>query len=64
MIYARALSDRTPGTHMLHLMEDGDHNFTGRQDEVVEVILQWWDTRQRGELNNGILLAGSVKGKL
>lgn len=64
MIYARALSHRTPGTHMLHMMEDGDHNFTGRQDDVVEAILQWWDTRQRGELQNGILLAGGVKGKL
>ena len=29
LIYARALTDRSPGTHNLHLVEDADHNFTG-----------------------------------
>jgi hypothetical protein len=28
LIYARALSPRTPGTHNLHIVEDADHNFT------------------------------------
>ncbi|KAF8158490.1 ectomycorrhiza-regulated esterase [Crassisporium funariophilum] len=63
LIYARALSDRTPGTHTLHLMEDADHNFTGRQDDVVEAILQWWDVREREQLKTGIW-ATAVKGKL
>ncbi|XP_006462461.1 hypothetical protein AGABI2DRAFT_72188 [Agaricus bisporus var. bisporus H97] len=56
MIYARALSDRSPGTHSLHLMENADHNFTKRQDEVVKVILDWWEARQRGEVTTGIWL--------
>ncbi|KAF9453161.1 alpha/beta-hydrolase [Macrolepiota fuliginosa MF-IS2] len=56
VIYARALSRRSPGTHTLHLMEDADHNFTKRQDDVVEAILQWWDARQRDELQTGIWL--------
>ncbi|KAF9562639.1 ectomycorrhiza-regulated esterase [Agrocybe pediades] len=63
LIYARALSDRKPGTHTLHLMEDADHNFTGRQDDVVEAILQWWDVRVKGEIRTGIWVGG-IKGKL
>lgn len=63
MIYARALSDRTPGTHSLNFVEDADHNFTGRQDEVVDAILEWWVTRQRGELKTGVWLEG-IRGKL
>jgi hypothetical protein len=50
LIYARALGNRSPGTHSLHLVEGADHNFTKRQDDVVNAILQWWDARQRGEL--------------
>lgn len=63
LIYGRALSNRTSGTHTLHLMEEADHNFTGRQDDVVDAILQWWDVRQRGDLKTGIWVAG-IKGKL
>lgn len=63
LIYASALSARKPGTHTLHLMEDADHNFTGRQDDVVEAILQWWDVRLRGEIGTGIWVGG-IKGKL
>jgi len=63
LIYARALSSRSPGTHTLHLMEDGDHNFTGRRDDVVDAILQWWDVRHRGEIKTGIWVEG-IKGKL
>ncbi|KAH9480227.1 hypothetical protein JR316_0006825 [Psilocybe cubensis] len=63
MIYASALSDRSPGTHTLHLMEDADHNFTGRQDDVVDAILQWWDARTRKEIKTGIWVGG-IKGKL
>ena len=29
VIYARALANRSPGTHNLHLVEEADHNFTG-----------------------------------
>lgn len=63
VIYARAFSGRMPGTHTLNLMEDADHNFTGRQDEVVELILEWWATRQSRELKTGIWLTGT-RGKL
>ncbi|KIK69974.1 hypothetical protein GYMLUDRAFT_34375 [Collybiopsis luxurians FD-317 M1] len=62
IIYARALSER-PGTHNLHLMEDADHNFTGRQDEVVDVILDWWNSQQKGALKSGIWMSG-IRGKL
>ncbi|PPQ97741.1 hypothetical protein CVT26_001773 [Gymnopilus dilepis] len=63
LIYARALSDRNPGTHTLNLMEGADHNFTGRQDEVVEAILQWWTVREKKDIKTGIWIAG-VRGKL
>jgi len=63
LIYTRALSNRSPGMHTLHLMEDADHNFTGRQDDVVDVILDWWDVRQRGDLKTGIWL-GRMNSKL
>jgi len=63
IIYARALSERHPGTHNLHLMEDADHNFNGRQDEVVDIILEWWDKRQQHALESGIWMSG-IRGKL
>lgn len=63
VIYSRALGARTPGTHSLHLIEEADHNFTNRQDEVVDCILQWWDALGQGCLKTGILMTG-VRGKL
>jgi len=63
VIYAGALSDRVPGTHSLHLDETADHNFTGRQDDVVDTILEWLAAKQRGELKSGIWKAG-IRGKL
>ncbi|KAG1851575.1 ectomycorrhiza-regulated esterase [Suillus subalutaceus] len=63
VIYSRALGARTPGTHNLHLIEEADHNFTNRQDEVVDCILEWWDALNQGRLKTGILLTG-VRGKL
>ena len=48
LICARILSSRSPGMHMLstvHLMESADHNFTGRLDDAMMPILQWWDHR-------------------
>ncbi|KAH7919473.1 ectomycorrhiza-regulated esterase [Leucogyrophana mollusca] len=62
-IYARAFGARSPGTHSLHLIEDADHNFTGRQDEVVDCILDWWDARDKGMLKTGMWMTG-VRGKL
>ncbi|EIW81097.1 ectomycorrhiza-regulated esterase [Coniophora puteana RWD-64-598 SS2] len=63
LIYARALGSRTPGTHNLHLVEDADHNFTGRQDEVVDCILEWYEARTSGSLSSGIWMTGR-RGKL
>ncbi|EPQ54786.1 ectomycorrhiza-regulated esterase [Gloeophyllum trabeum ATCC 11539] len=62
-IYARALGTRTPGTHNLYLMEDADHNFTGRQDDIVDTILEWWQLCERGDLKTGVWRTG-VRGKL
>jgi hypothetical protein len=42
-------------------MEDADHNFTNRQDDVVDIILQWWDARQRDGLKTEIWLT-DIKG--
>lgn len=58
-IYARALSSRV-GTHNLCLVEEADHNFTKRQDEVVSTILAWLAVRD--ELRTGVWL--SVEAKL
>ncbi|KAI0060376.1 ectomycorrhiza-regulated esterase [Artomyces pyxidatus] len=62
-LYARALGARTPGTHNLHLMEGADHNLTGKHEEVVETILEWWSSRQRRDLRSGIWRTG-VRGRL
>lgn len=63
LIYARAFGSRTPGTHVLHLMEDAGHNFSGRQDEVVDVILEWLEGHHSGALVTGVLRTG-VRGRL
>jgi len=63
LIYARALGSRTPGTHNLHIVEDADHNFTGRQDEIVDTVLDWWQIQQSGKLKSGIWKTGT-RGKL
>ncbi|KAJ7727371.1 Alpha/Beta hydrolase protein [Mycena metata] len=64
IIYARALGARSPGTHTLHMVEGADHNFTGRQDQVVDYILEWWDLHERGELKSSGLWMTGVRGKL
>ncbi|KAJ7644471.1 Alpha/Beta hydrolase protein [Roridomyces roridus] len=64
LIYARALGNRSPGTHTLHMLEDADHNFTGRQDEIVDYILEWRDLHERGELKSSGLWMAGVRGKL
>jgi len=63
LIYARALGNRTPGTHNIHFIEDADHNFTGRQDEVVDTILEWWGKSCRDEFRTGVWMTG-IQGKL
>jgi len=63
LIYARALGTRSPGTHTLHLVEDADHNFTGRQDEVVDTILEWWEAQRNDLKTSGVWMTG-VRGKL
>ncbi|KZT39506.1 hypothetical protein SISSUDRAFT_1020123 [Sistotremastrum suecicum HHB10207 ss-3] len=63
IIYARALSNRAPGTHTLQLIEEADHNFRGFQNEIIETILEWLASAQRGRIKNGIWRAG-VSGKL
>ncbi|KAK0220564.1 Alpha/Beta hydrolase protein [Armillaria fumosa] len=65
VLYAKTLSNRRPGTHTLHLMENSDHNCNGRHDEVIRTILAWWDTRLKGKLQSGVWRrTDDVKGKL
>ncbi|KAF8895105.1 Alpha/Beta hydrolase protein [Infundibulicybe gibba] len=64
LIYARALSQRDSGTHSLCMMEGADHNFSGRQDDVVDTVLRWWAARQRGEIRTGVWMDDSLRGKL
>lgn len=59
IIYARALGARSPGTHNLHYVEGADHNFTGIQDEIVEVILDWWQKKNSKPLKTGIWMTGT-----
>jgi pimeloyl-ACP methyl ester carboxylesterase len=63
IIYARIFGARTPGTHHLHLVEDADHNFIGRQDEIVDCILEWWEAKRSGSLMTGVFQTG-IRGKL
>ena len=63
LIYARALSDRAPGTHSLHFVENADHIFTGQQDDIVGSVLHWLNVRQAGMLKTGIWIS-ETKGKL
>ncbi|KAG7439685.1 uncharacterized protein BT62DRAFT_983375 [Guyanagaster necrorhizus] len=57
MLYVKTLSKRYPGTHSLHLMENTDHNCTGRYDEV--------DSQLKGKLQSGVWKGTEdVKGKL
>jgi hypothetical protein len=51
-MYARALGARSPGTHTLHFIEYGDHNFT-----KVRVCRHIWHLSQKSDL------FCSIKGK-
>ncbi|KAG7450079.1 ectomycorrhiza-regulated esterase, partial [Guyanagaster necrorhizus] len=65
VLYVKTLSKRYPGMHSLHLMENTDHNCTGRYDEVVRTIFDWWDSQLKGKLQSGVWKGTEdVKGKL
>lgn len=56
LIYAKALSARTPGTHSLHMIESADHNFIGHHEEIIGSVVDWWELKQRQGLQSGIWL--------
>ncbi|KAH9936277.1 ectomycorrhiza-regulated esterase [Fomitopsis serialis] len=57
-IYAKILGARSPGTHNLAIVEEADHNFTGRSDEVVDTVLEWLDMLEHKTLKTGIWHTG------
>ncbi|KAK0489737.1 hypothetical protein EDD18DRAFT_1311212 [Armillaria luteobubalina] len=65
VLYVKTLSNRHPGTHTLHLMENSNHNYNGRHDEVIWTNLDWWDAKLKGKLQLGVWRrTDDVKGKL
>lgn len=58
IIYARALSIRDPGTHTLHLVEDANHNFIGKHEEVNDTIVEWLHQVKNGSITSGIWKTG------
>ncbi|KDQ06802.1 hypothetical protein BOTBODRAFT_120994 [Botryobasidium botryosum FD-172 SS1] len=64
ILLSQAMSGRTPGTHVLHVVENADHNFISCFNEVIETILAWWDEKEKGLLKDGIWGAGLGRGKL
>ncbi|PBK91005.1 alpha/beta-hydrolase [Armillaria gallica] len=66
VLYAKALSKRSTGTYSLHFMEDTDHTYTGQHAEVVQTIVDWWDSHSKGRLQTGIWMGPerNMKGKL
>ncbi|KLO05842.1 alpha/beta-hydrolase [Schizopora paradoxa] len=63
-IYARALGARSPGTHNLHMLEDADHNMTGRTEDVVSTILAWFAALEGGQLHHSGIWNTGVRVKL
>ncbi|KAK4053669.1 hypothetical protein OIV83_001325 [Microbotryomycetes sp. JL201] len=53
--YHRILSQRSPGTHTLSLVEGAGHNFVKPFDEPVKSILRWLDIVDRGRPSGGKL---------
>lgn len=52
-------------TSELKVLEDADHNFLGRYDEVVEAILEWLERVDKGEAGAAeVDSPQSPKGKL
>jgi hypothetical protein len=45
------------------MVEDADHNFTGRRDDVVDTVLEWWRVRAAGRLTTGVWMTGE-RGRL
>lgn len=54
-IYADILSRRNPGTHDLYLVDGGNHNFTGKKDEVVDTIMSWLDTQNNPDRRRRVI---------
>lgn len=54
VIYTQAFDNRSPGTIVLNFIEEADHNYTGRKDEVVDTIINWWAVHKKGELKSGV----------
>ncbi|KAK0193094.1 ectomycorrhiza-regulated esterase [Armillaria mellea] len=63
VLYAEALSKRSPGTHSLHFMEHADHIYTGQHAEVVRAIADWWDLHSKGRLRTGIWTGTEIESK-
>ncbi|UZJ55448.1 hypothetical protein CBS101457_004768 [Exobasidium rhododendri] len=40
--------ERRPGSTQLQLVDDADHNFRGKYDQVVDYICDWLQARKRG----------------
>jgi len=63
VLYAGIYGDpeRSPGRHTLHFVEDADHNFSGRHDEVIETILGWLDLRKHGNVSSTGIWKGQTR---
>lgn len=44
-VWHTILSKRSPGTHTLRLIEGGDHNLRGHNDEIAAIIGDWVQSR-------------------
>ncbi|PWN48432.1 alpha/beta-hydrolase [Violaceomyces palustris] len=40
---------RRPGSFRMHMVDEADHNFQGHYEEVVRVIVEWFEERRRLE---------------
>ena len=45
------------------MIEDADHNFTGRYDAIADTILDWWAAKRMGKLKTGVWMTG-VRGRM
>ncbi|KAK0193108.1 hypothetical protein F5146DRAFT_1120774 [Armillaria mellea] len=63
-LYAKALSKRSPGTHSLHFMEHADHTYMGQHAEVVQTILDWWESHSKDRFGLGIWMGPDIKVKV
>ncbi|KAH8822556.1 ectomycorrhiza-regulated esterase [Flagelloscypha sp. PMI_526] len=70
LIYTRALTSgqrtgNTIGTTSLNLVEGADHNFTGRQDEVVDTIIDWLGRKDKSDMSHSnIWIPDEIRSRL